>query len=69
MSFASLVEGLGVERIRFLPVVGHEPKNGGIDVMAVALEVLDKSARVLVVMLEERYQPHCVHWSGRPREA
>lgn len=66
MSSASLVEGLGVERIRFLPVMGREPKNCGIDVMAVALEVLDMSARVLVVVLDERDKPPHVPSSGRP---
>ncbi len=34
--------------------------------MAVAREVLGKSARVLVVGLEERYKARHVQWSGRP---
>ena len=58
MFLASLVEALGVVRIRFLPMVGREPKNGAIAVMAVALEVLDKLARVGVVVLEEVHRPH-----------
>lgn len=68
-SSASLVEGLGVEGIPFLPRMGHEPKDCGSDVMAVALEVLDKLARALVVVLEERYKPCHVYWSGRLQEA
>ena len=55
-----------MERIRFLQVMGREPKNCGIDVMAVALEVLDMSARVLVVVLDERDKPPHVPSSGRP---
>ena len=58
MSFANLVEALGVVRIRFLPMVGREPKKGALAVMAVALEVLDKLARVEVVVLEEVHRPH-----------
>ena len=45
-------------RIRFLPMVGCEPKNGALAVMAVALEVLDKLARAGVVVLEEVHRPH-----------
>lgn len=47
-----------VVRIRFLPLVGREPKNGALAVMAVALEVLDKLARVGAVVLEEVHRPH-----------
>ena len=47
-----------VARIRFLPLVGREPKKGELAVMAVALEVLDKLARVGVVVLEEVHRPH-----------
>ena len=42
MASASLVEGLGVERIRFLQVMGREPKNLGMHVMAVVPEELGK---------------------------
>lgn len=67
MSSASLVEGLGVEHIRFLQMVGHKPKKDcGIDVLVVALEVLGKSARVVVAVLEEGYKPPHVQWSDCP---
>lgn len=66
MSSASLVEGLEVERIRFLQSVGRELNGCGIDVVAVGLEVVDKSARVLAVVLEEKYKPRLVQLSGRP---
>ena len=45
-------------RIRLLHWEGREPKNGALAVMAVALEVLDKLARVGVVVLEEVHRPH-----------
>ena len=54
------MEGLGVERIRFPRLMCREPKNFGTDVMAVAREVLGKSARALVVDLEEGYKPRHV---------
>lgn len=44
-------------RIRFLQVLGGEPKKYGVYVMAVVLEELGKSARVLVVILEVGYKP------------
>ena len=65
MSSASLVEGLEVERIRLLHAVDREPKNCNVVVVA-ALEVLRRSARVLVVVQKERYEPHHVQWHGRP---
>lgn len=66
MSSASLVEDLGVERIRFLQVVGRELNDCGIDVVAVGLEAVDKSAHVLAVVLDEKYKPRLVQLSGRP---
>ena len=66
MSSASLVEGLGVERIHFPRLVGRELNGCGIDVVAVGLEVVDKSAHVLAVVLEEKYKPCLVQLSGRP---
>ncbi len=55
-----------MERIRFDRLMCRAPKRCGTDVMAVAREVLGKSARVLVVGLEERYKARHVQWSGRP---
>ena len=66
MSSASLVEGLGVERIRFPQAMGWEPRTYGMHVMAVVPEELDKQARVLGVVLEEDYKPRGLRWSGRP---
>lgn len=66
VSSAILVEVLGVERIRFLQVVGHQPNNCGTDVMAVVLRVVGKSARVQAVVLEEMNPPCHVLLSGRP---
>lgn len=66
MASASLVEGLGVERIRFLQVMGREPKNLGMHVMAVVPEELGKRARLLEVVLEERYKRLHIEGSGRP---
>ena len=77
---ASLLEGPGEGRIRFLQLVVWEPKNCGMHMMVVVLEELGKSARVLVVVLEElgkwahdlvvvpeeRYKPRHVQRSGRP---
>ena len=57
--------GLGVERIRFDRLLCRAPKRCGTDVMAVAREVLDQSARVLVVGLEEGYKARHVQWRGR----
>lgn len=42
MSSASLVEGLGVERIRFLQAMGWEQRTCGMHVMAVVPEELGK---------------------------
>ena len=53
---ANLAEGLGVGRIHFFLLVGHEPKDYGIDMMAGVLEELGKLARVMVVVLKERYE-------------
>lgn len=66
MASASLVEGLGVERIRFVQVMGREPKNLGTHVMAVVPEELGKWARLLEVVLEERYKLLHMEGSGRP---
>lgn len=63
---ASLVEGLGVKRRRFLQVVGHEPNSRGSDVMAVTLGVVGKSAHAPAVVLEEMNQPGHVQLSGCP---
>ena len=52
---ANLAEGLGVGRIHFFLLVGHEAKDDGIDMMAVVLEELGKLARVMVVVLKEKY--------------
>ena len=62
-SSASLVEGPGVERIHFFRVLRRDLKSR-VTVMAGALEVLDKSARVLVVVLTEGDKP-CSAQCGR----
>ena len=48
-----------MERIHSLRVLGRDVKNCGTDGMAVAQEVLGRSALVLVVVLAEGHKPRC----------
>lgn len=57
-----------MERIHFLRALERDLKNCGIDVMAVAQEVLGRSALVLVVVLTEGHNPRYVQ-CGRSCEA